>query len=239
VDHVVGGRGDVQLDDAADRGAQLVDRDHAVRVLELPVELAAGHLDDQVGLAGARRGDVLDARQLHEDEDGDREQDQHGPDRPHRLQARRAVDLCPVGVPVAPPPAEPDQERDQQRLDEDEDGEDEDRDEPVALADALGVRRLRRDRRETAVSRECGNGESERGECRADGCEQLGAHERCHSTRVNDTARHRTRVQLPADVTRPFQVYVNGVLKQEGPDYVVRDGALVFEGELKRKASSG
>ncbi len=46
-------------------------------------------------------------------------------------------------------------------------------------------------------------------------------------------------MQLPADVTRPFQVYVNGVLKQEGPDYVVRDGALVFEGELKQEGKLG
>ena len=48
---------------------------------------------------------------------------------------------------------------------------------------------------------------------------------------VTGTALHRTRVQLPADVTRPFQVYLNGVLQQEGPDYVVRGGALVFESE--------
>ncbi|MGZ8688694.1 MAG: hypothetical protein ACXWZP_09735 [Gaiellaceae bacterium] len=57
--------------------------------------------------------------------------------------------------------------------------------------------------------------------------------------RVNDTARDRTRVQLPSDVTRPFQVYLNGVLKQEGSDYVVRDGMLVFEGELKEEGKLG
>jgi len=57
--------------------------------------------------------------------------------------------------------------------------------------------------------------------------------------RVSDTARTRTRVQLPADVTRPFQVYVNGVLKREGGDYVVRDGALVFESELKEEGKLG
>lgn len=56
---------------------------------------------------------------------------------------------------------------------------------------------------------------------------------------VSGTARHRTRVHLPADVTRPFQVYVNGVLKQEGSDYVVRDGALVFESELKEEGKLG
>lgn len=46
-------------------------------------------------------------------------------------------------------------------------------------------------------------------------------------------------MRLPADVTRPFQVYVNGVPKREGPDYVVRDGALVFDGELKEEGKLG
>lgn len=40
-------------------------------------------------------------------------------------------------------------------------------------------------------------------------------------------------------MTRPFQVYVNGVLKQEGADYVVRDGALIFEAELKEEGKLG
>ncbi len=57
--------------------------------------------------------------------------------------------------------------------------------------------------------------------------------------RVDDTTRQRTRVRLPSDVTRPFQVYVNGVLKQEGRDYVVRDGALLFESELKEEGKLG
>jgi hypothetical protein len=57
--------------------------------------------------------------------------------------------------------------------------------------------------------------------------------------RVSGTARTRTRVRLPADVTRPFQVYVNGVLKREGDDYVVRDGMLLFEGELKEEGKLG
>jgi hypothetical protein len=57
--------------------------------------------------------------------------------------------------------------------------------------------------------------------------------------RVNEPTRHRTRVQLPPDVTRPFQVYVNGVLRQEGSDYLVRDGALVFESELKEEGKLG
>ena len=45
----------------------------------------------------------------------------------------------------------------------------------------------------------------------------------------------RTRVVLPADVRRPFQVFLNGVEQREGPDYVVRDGALVFERSLAKE----
>jgi hypothetical protein len=42
-----------------------------------------------------------------------------------------------------------------------------------------------------------------------------------------------TRVRLPADVTRPFEVYVNGVPQREGADYRVESGALVFGRELR------
>ena len=47
--------------------------------------------------------------------------------------------------------------------------------------------------------------------------------------KVTAEPRRRTRVQLPADVRRPFEVYVNGVPQEEGVDYVVRDGGLEFE----------
>ncbi len=57
--------------------------------------------------------------------------------------------------------------------------------------------------------------------------------------KVGDAARTRTRVPLPADVTRPFQVYVNGVLKREGSDYLVRNGMLLFESELKEEGKLG
>lgn len=56
---------------------------------------------------------------------------------------------------------------------------------------------------------------------------------------MNDTTRKRTRVQLPADVTRPFEVFVNGVPQREGADYVVRDGALVFERPMKEEGRLG
>jgi hypothetical protein len=49
---------------------------------------------------------------------------------------------------------------------------------------------------------------------------------------VTEHSRRGTRVRLPADVQRPFEVYVNGVQQREGPDFVVREGALLFEREL-------
>ena len=56
---------------------------------------------------------------------------------------------------------------------------------------------------------------------------------------MSETTRQRTRVQLPADVTRPFDVFVNGVLQRESTDYVVRDGALLFERTMKEEGKLG
>jgi hypothetical protein len=53
--------------------------------------------------------------------------------------------------------------------------------------------------------------------------------------RVGDAPRRATTIRLPADVQRPFQVFLNGVEQREGVDFVVRDGALVFERELARE----
>jgi hypothetical protein len=52
---------------------------------------------------------------------------------------------------------------------------------------------------------------------------------------VTEKPRRRTRVRLPADVQRPFEVYVNGVEQREGVDFVVRDGALEFDRSLARE----
>jgi hypothetical protein len=52
---------------------------------------------------------------------------------------------------------------------------------------------------------------------------------------VTETPRRRTRVRLPADVQRPFEVYVNGVEQREGVDFVVRDGSLEFDRSLARE----
>jgi hypothetical protein len=49
----------------------------------------------------------------------------------------------------------------------------------------------------------------------------------------------RSVVRLPSDVRSPFEVYINGVRQRPGEDYVVREGALVFERELRKDRISG
>jgi hypothetical protein len=44
-----------------------------------------------------------------------------------------------------------------------------------------------------------------------------------------------TRVRLPVDVQRPFEVYLNGIAQIEGADYVVADGSLVFARKLEQE----
>jgi hypothetical protein len=56
---------------------------------------------------------------------------------------------------------------------------------------------------------------------------------------MSETNRQRTRVRLPHDVQRPFEVFVNGVPQREGSDYIVRDGALVFERPMKEEGKLG
>ena len=46
-------------------------------------------------------------------------------------------------------------------------------------------------------------------------------------------------VRLPSDLRGDFEVYVNGVLQERGADYQIRDGALVFERELKKEGRLG
>ncbi len=45
----------------------------------------------------------------------------------------------------------------------------------------------------------------------------------------------RTIVRLPADVQRPFEVFLNAVPQVEGRDYVVEGGELVFERPLAKE----
>ena len=44
---------------------------------------------------------------------------------------------------------------------------------------------------------------------------------------------------LPPGVRQPFDVYVNGVRQQPGTDFELRDGALVFDRELKKEGKLG
>ena len=49
----------------------------------------------------------------------------------------------------------------------------------------------------------------------------------------------RSKVRLPHGVREPYEVYLNGVPQQLGEDFQVRDGALVFEQELRKDRISG
>jgi len=48
-----------------------------------------------------------------------------------------------------------------------------------------------------------------------------------------------TRVRLPADVMRPFEVYVNGVLQLEGTDFQIEGRTLVFSEQLRTEGNLG
>jgi hypothetical protein len=48
-----------------------------------------------------------------------------------------------------------------------------------------------------------------------------------------------TRVRLPTDVVRPFDVFLNGVAQTEGRDYRIDGRTLVFDRELKTEGKLG
>jgi hypothetical protein len=48
-----------------------------------------------------------------------------------------------------------------------------------------------------------------------------------------------SKVMLPRGVRDPYQVFVNGVPQQLGVDFSVREGALVFDRELRKDKISG
>lgn len=56
---------------------------------------------------------------------------------------------------------------------------------------------------------------------------------------VPEAASRATRVRLPADVTRPFEVYLNGVPQEEGADFRVEGRTLVFDRELRTEGKLG
>jgi hypothetical protein len=49
----------------------------------------------------------------------------------------------------------------------------------------------------------------------------------------------RSTVRLPRELRQPYEVYLNGVPQRLGVDYIVREGALVFERELRKDKISG
>ena len=57
--------------------------------------------------------------------------------------------------------------------------------------------------------------------------------------KVPENASRRTRVRLPPDVTRPFEVYVNGVPQEEGGDFRIEGRTLVFDQQLKTEGNLG
>ncbi len=56
---------------------------------------------------------------------------------------------------------------------------------------------------------------------------------------VSEGSPRGTRVRLPPDVARPFEIYVNGVPAEEGSDFRIEGRTLVFERELKGEGKLG
>ncbi|MGD1058019.1 MAG: hypothetical protein ABR992_11475 [Solirubrobacteraceae bacterium] len=50
---------------------------------------------------------------------------------------------------------------------------------------------------------------------------------------------NKSKIKLPRDIRGSYEVYLNGVPQRLGADYVVRDGSLVFERELRKDKISG
>lgn len=57
--------------------------------------------------------------------------------------------------------------------------------------------------------------------------------------KVTKAVRSGTRVELPAGVERPFEVYVNGVLQHEGADFRLQGRELAFIRELCQEGKLG
>lgn len=56
---------------------------------------------------------------------------------------------------------------------------------------------------------------------------------------VSEASYRGTRVRLPADLVRPFEVFVNGVAQVEGRDYRLDGRTLVFDRMLKTEGKLG
>src|SRR6266508_26839 len=156
-------RVDVHPDDLVQGRVQLVDRDGAVWVRELPADVGRAGPDPDRPALRPRAGHVLDSRQLVEDERRDRGEDQHRDHRPDQLEPCVSVDLRTLGGPRTPPPPVAEDEPEQRAFDEHEDRAGEDRDPLVRVIDAARVRGVRRLGRKAAVARVGDAGERQRG----------------------------------------------------------------------------
>lgn len=56
---------------------------------------------------------------------------------------------------------------------------------------------------------------------------------------VSEATHRGTRVRLPRDLTRPFEVFVNGVEQVEGADFELDGRTLLFHRELKSEGKLG
>ena len=56
---------------------------------------------------------------------------------------------------------------------------------------------------------------------------------------VPEGSSSRTRVRLPPDVVRPFEVFVNGVAQTEGTDFRIDGRTLVFDRALRTEGRLG
>ena len=56
---------------------------------------------------------------------------------------------------------------------------------------------------------------------------------------VSEGSSRGTRVRLPGDVVRPFDVFLNGVRQEEGADYRIDGRTLVFARELRTEGKLG
>src|SRR6266542_6517047 len=60
-----------------------------------------------------------------------------------------------------------------------------------------------------------------------------------HSTKVVSAAKEGSRVALPPEVGRPFEVFVNGVPQQQGRDFDLDGNTLVFRRSLAKEGRLG
>lgn len=60
-----------------------------------------------------------------------------------------------------------------------------------------------------------------------------------HSTKVVSERTGGARIELPAEVRRPFQVFVNGVPQEPARDYDVIGSTLVFRRSLAKEGRLG